>query len=125
MTKLAGTFIEGAQSRLGIKVGSDHALWTWVARHASRVPNRPQQVKGATPYELVYGKSSKASTKEKVAFVTYVLTDGVQVVPGKSHIQRLQCIFMGVPNQLWRQNHSHQEKSRSITSSTDRHLENV
>ena len=52
--KLAGTFIEGAQSRLGIKIGSDHALWTWAARHASWVLNRFQPVKGAIPYELVY-----------------------------------------------------------------------
>ena len=27
--KLAGTFIEGVESRLGIKIGPDHALWTW------------------------------------------------------------------------------------------------
>ena len=33
--KLAGSFIEDVQSRLGIKIGSDHALWTWAARHAS------------------------------------------------------------------------------------------
>ena len=31
--KLAGTFIEGMQSRPGIKIGSDHALWTGAARH--------------------------------------------------------------------------------------------
>ena len=62
--KLAGTFIEGAQSRLGIKIGSDHALWTWAARHASWVLNWFQPVKGATPYELVYGKSYKALLAE-------------------------------------------------------------
>ena len=32
--KLAGSFIEGVQSRLGTKSGSDLALWTWAARHA-------------------------------------------------------------------------------------------
>ena len=46
--KLAGAFIEGAQSRLSIKVGSDHALSTWAARHASCALNRFQPVKGAT-----------------------------------------------------------------------------
>ena len=57
--KLAGSFFEGLQSKLGIKIGSDHALWTWAARHASWVLNRFQPVKGATPYELVCGKSYK------------------------------------------------------------------
>ena len=57
MRKLAGSFIEGAQSRLGIKIGSDHALWTWAAGHASWVLNRFQRAKGETPYE--YGKSYK------------------------------------------------------------------
>ena len=33
--KLAGSFIEGLQSKLAIKIGSDHALWVWAARHAS------------------------------------------------------------------------------------------
>ena len=57
--KLAGRFIEGLQSRLGIKKWSDHAVWTWAARHASRALNQFQSGKGATPYELVYGKSYK------------------------------------------------------------------
>ena len=65
---------------------------------------------------------------------TYVLTDGVQVVLSKrvrrtdqdwskynTHIQKLQCIFMGVSNQFRRQNHCRQEKSASITSSADRY----
>ena len=46
--KFAGTFIEGVQSRLGIKIGC--ALCTWAARHASWVLSRFQPVKGATPY---------------------------------------------------------------------------
>ena len=36
-------------------------------------------------------------------------------------LQKLQCLFMGVPDKLWRQNYCHKEKSRSIASSTDRH----
>ena len=64
MRKLAGSFIEGVQSRLGIKIGSDHALWTWAARTASWALNRFQPVKGATPYELVYGKSYKGLLAE-------------------------------------------------------------
>ena len=59
MRKLAETFIEGVQSRLGIKIGSEHALWIWAARRASCALNRFQPVKGAIPYELVYGKSNK------------------------------------------------------------------
>ena len=39
-TKFAGSFVEGVQSRLGIKIGSDHALWTWAARHASWASQR-------------------------------------------------------------------------------------
>ena len=56
--KLARSFIEGVQSRLGIKI------LTWAARHASWVLNRFQPVKGATPYELVYGKSYKGHLAE-------------------------------------------------------------
>ena len=62
--KLAGNFIEGLQSRLDIKVGSNHALWTWAARRASWVLNRFQLVKGATPYELACGKSYKGLLAE-------------------------------------------------------------
>ena len=45
--KLAGTSFEGVQSRLGIKLRSDHALVTW----ASWVLTRFQPVKGATLYQ--------------------------------------------------------------------------
>ena len=62
--KLARTFIEGVQSRLGIKIGSDHALWTWAARHASWALNRFQPAKGATFCELVYGQSYKRRLAE-------------------------------------------------------------
>ena len=64
MRKLAGTFIEGVLPRLGIKIGSDHALWAWAARHARWVLNRFRPVEGATPYELVYGKSFKGLLAE-------------------------------------------------------------
>ena len=57
--KLAGTFIEGVQPRLGIKIGPGHALWTSVARHASWLLHRFQPVTGATPFEPVYGKNCK------------------------------------------------------------------
>ena len=50
--KLAGTSFEGVQSRLGIKIRSDHALVTWAARHASWALNRFQPVKGATLYQV-------------------------------------------------------------------------
>ena len=87
--QLAGTFIEGVQSRLGIKIGPDHALWTWAARHASWALNRFQPVKGATPYELVYGKSYKgllAEYAEPVHGYTKSLNKGAR--------WRL-CLFLG------------------------------
>ena len=65
MGKLAGTFIEGVQSTWYRDwARSDHALWNWAARHASWVLDRFQPVKGATPYELVYGKSYKGLIAE-------------------------------------------------------------
>ena len=97
------------QPRLGIKIGSDHALWIWAARR-SWVLNRFQPVRGATPYELVYGKSYKGLLAEYAEPVhgciervnkgearwrlrlflgkverqdTYELADGVQVVLSK------------------------------------------
>ena len=73
--KLAGSFIEGVPARLGIKIGSDHALWTCAARHASWVLNRFQPVKRANPYRVTkdfwlsmvnqFMVTSKVSTKEK------------------------------------------------------------
>ena len=105
MRKLAGSFIKGLQSKLGIKIGSDHALWNWAARHASWVLNRFQPVKGAAPRELVYGKSykglsaedgyirslNKGEARRRLWLVsekvesqdTYVLTDDVQVALSK------------------------------------------
>ena len=90
MRKLTGTFIEGVQSRLRIKVGSDHALWTWAARHASWVLNNFPPVKGATPYELVYGKSYKG-----------LLAEGGESVHGyikslnKGEARWHLCLFLG------------------------------
>ena len=58
--KLAGSFIEGAQSRLGIKVGSDRALWTWAARHASWAPRlyaKCQQRRSSMASMLAFWKS--------------------------------------------------------------------
>ena len=103
--KLAGSFIKGLQSKLGIKIGSDHALWNWAARHASWVLNRFQPVKGAAPRELVYSKSykglsaedgyirslNKGEARRRLWLVsekvesqdTYVLTDDVQVALSK------------------------------------------
>ena len=87
--KLAGSFFEGLQSKLGIKIGSDHALWTWAARHASWVLNRFKAVKGATPYELVYGKHFKQLLAEYGEPVHgYIIIkeklDGVYAYFGKS-----------------------------------------
>ena len=40
-------------------------------------------------------------------------------VPG--NLQKLQCLLMGVPDKLGKQNHCRKEKSRSVASSVDRH----
>ena len=56
---------------------------------------------------------------------TYALTDGAQVVLSKrirGTDQDWSKKLLGISGQLWRrQNHCHQEESRSITSSTNRH----
>ena len=140
--KLAGSFTEGLQSGLGAKIGSDHVLWTWAARHASWVLNRFQPVKGATPYEIVHGKSYKgllAEYGEAVHGYIKSLNKGearrrLSLFFGKSgkaryrcfdrwcaisakqvhqedrsglvqalgNLQKVQCLFTGTSDKLWR-----------------------
>ena len=42
-----------SQSKPVIKIGLDHALWTWAAKHASWVLKRFQLVKGAACNSLL------------------------------------------------------------------------
>ena len=85
--------IEGVRPRLGTKIGSDHALWTWAARHASWALNRFHATPMSLYGEPVHGyiKSlSKGARWHLCLFLrkverqdAYVLTDGVQVVLSK------------------------------------------
>ena len=73
--KASGNLIEGVQSRPGIKIGSDHALWTWAARDASCVLNRFQLAMSLSMVRVTRDfwlnmvnqstVTSRASTKEK------------------------------------------------------------
>lgn len=53
---LACTLMEEVQAKIGMKLNTNDTIWSWAARHASWLLNRYRAVRGATPYELVYGK---------------------------------------------------------------------
>ena len=53
---LACTLMEELQHLIKVKLNTDNPLWSWAARHAAWVLNRYKAVRGATPYELIYGK---------------------------------------------------------------------
>ncbi len=53
---LACTLMEEVQAKIGMKLNTNNTIWSWAARHASWLLNRYRAVRGATPYELVYGK---------------------------------------------------------------------
>ena len=54
---LACTMLEDLMSRIGVRLNSNHGLWSWAARHACWAMNRYQATRGVTGYELVHGKS--------------------------------------------------------------------
>ena len=56
---LACTLMEELQQRIKVKISTDNPLWSWAARHSAWILNRYRAVRGATPYELVYGKPYK------------------------------------------------------------------
>ena len=53
---LTCTLMEEVQAKIGMKLNTNNTIWSWAARHASWLLNRYCAVRGATPYELVYGK---------------------------------------------------------------------
>ena len=53
---LACTLMEELQHLIKVKLNTDNPLWSWAARHAAWILNRYKAVRGATPYELIYGK---------------------------------------------------------------------
>ena len=53
---LAGTFMDEVQTKIGMKLNTNNTIWSWAARHAAWILNRYRAVRGATPYELIYGK---------------------------------------------------------------------
>lgn len=97
--KLAGSFIEQLQSRLDIKVVSDHSLWTWAGGRARWVLNRFQLVHTnlymedhtSDIWQIMGNQSMATSAATKGSSVapkvesqdTYILTDGTQIVLSK------------------------------------------
>ena len=54
---LAATVMEYLMKCTGLKLNTNHGLWSWAARHACWMLNRYQASKGITSYELVHGRS--------------------------------------------------------------------
>ena len=54
---LAATVMEYLMKNTGLKLNTNHGLWSWAARHACWMLNRYQASKGITSYELVHGKT--------------------------------------------------------------------
>ena len=55
--ELAATVMEYLMKNTGLKLNTNHGLWSWAARHACWMLNRYQASKGITSYELVHGKT--------------------------------------------------------------------
>ena len=55
--ELAATVMEYLMKNTGLKLNTNHGLWSWAARHACWMLNRYQGSKGITSYELVHGKA--------------------------------------------------------------------
>lgn len=53
---LACTLMEEVQQKIMVKLSTDNPLWSWASRHSAWIMNRYRAVRGATPYELIYGK---------------------------------------------------------------------
>ena len=53
---LACTMMEDLMSRAGLKLNTNHGLWSWAARHACWTLNRFQASRGVTSFELAQGK---------------------------------------------------------------------
>lgn len=47
---------EDLMGRAGLKLNTNHGLWSWAARHACWTLNRYQASRGVTSFELVHGK---------------------------------------------------------------------
>ena len=56
MRQLACTLVQDVSQRTQLSFSFDHAIWSWAGRHAAWLLNRYQPVRGATGYELVYGR---------------------------------------------------------------------
>ena len=54
---LACTLMEQVKSQTGLPYNTNHALWSWAARHACWLLNRYQASRGTTSYELIHGKA--------------------------------------------------------------------
>ena len=54
--QLACTLVQDVSQRTHLSFGCDHAIWSWAGRHAAWLLNRFQPVRGATSFELIYGR---------------------------------------------------------------------
>ena len=54
---MAGTLMHNLGQKLGMSISTSSPLWSWSLRHACWLINRYAVLRGATPYELAFGKT--------------------------------------------------------------------
>ena len=108
---LACSLMYQLSSKVGVKIQTSSAIWSWALRHAAWLISRFSVIRGATAYELAFGRvysgelcefgeptfgyvlpSTKAAAKwKRMIFLgkaetqnSYVLCDGQSIVLSKS-----------------------------------------
>ena len=61
---LAASLMHQLHGRLGIQLSTSSAVWTWALRHAAWILSRFAVVRGATAYELCFGRPFKGELCE-------------------------------------------------------------
>ena len=61
---VAASLMHQLQGRLGIQLSTSSAIWTWALRHAAWLLSRFAVTRGATPYELAFGRAFKGQLCE-------------------------------------------------------------
>ena len=144
---LACTLMEEVEAKIGMKINTNNTIWSWAAKHASWILNRYPAVRGATPYELVYGKPYrellgkfgglvyaylKTQLKEekkwhKALFLgktegqdSFIVYDGMKVLLTKSirRLQGVQLPHLRLQEWFWFEVCANEERSRCTTSSS-------
>ena len=54
--QLACSLMHHLHSKIGIQLSTENAMWTWALRHAGWLISRFSVQRGATPFELAYGR---------------------------------------------------------------------